>query len=199
MCANWLYAGRIGLGWAHDTFYIACHMFMHSHVYVLSIQYILIYLNCLGLFYFELHTYSQFQWVFLFTLVVSMAPKRKSTWSWNPLRSGASTSSNPTLSHIRFRDEDAQKAFSKNFSRRGIHSECQVILVDFADTNLPDVIHSQGWESLCDVPVTCSSMLIQEFYSNMHGFDFSVPHFFTRVLGTHCCHTANCCECALCP
>ena len=27
-------------------------------------------------------------------------------------------------------------------------------------------------------------MLIQEFYSNMHGFDFSVPLFFTRVRGT---------------
>ena len=28
-------------------------------------------------------------------------------------------------------------------------------------------------------------MLIQEFYSNMHGFDFSVPHFITHVRGTH--------------
>ena len=27
-------------------------------------------------------------------------------------------------------------------------------------------------------------MLIQEFYTNMHGFDFSVPHFLTRVRGT---------------
>ena len=28
-------------------------------------------------------------------------------------------------------------------------------------------------------------MLIQEFYSNMHGFDFSVPHFLTHIRGTH--------------
>ena len=77
-------------------------------------------------------------------LVVSMTPKHKSTLSQNPLRSGASTSSNPTPSHIRFRDEDARKAFLENFSRRGIHSERQVILVDFADTNLPDVIHSRS-------------------------------------------------------
>ena len=27
-------------------------------------------------------------------------------------------------------------------------------------------------------------MIIQEFYSNMHGFDSSVPQFFTLVRGT---------------
>ena len=57
-------------------------------------------------------------------------------------------------------------------------------MADFTDTDLPDVIHSRGWESLCDVPVTCPSVLIQEFYSNMHGLDYSVPLFHTRVWGT---------------
>ena len=66
-------------------------------------------------------------------------------------------------------------------SRRGIHSESQVILSDFADIDLPSVIHSRGWESLCDVPVTCSLVLIQEFYSNMHEINRSVPFFFTRI------------------
>ena len=89
-----------------------------------------------------------------------MAPKRKSIPTRNPLRSGASSSTDPSLSIVRFRDDDAFKAFSENFFRRGIHSECQVILSDFADTNLPSVIHSKGWESLCDVPVTCPLMLI---------------------------------------
>ena len=56
--------------------------------------------------------------------------------------------------------------------------------MDFANTNLPDVIHSRGWESLCDVPITCPSILIQEFYSNMHGLDSSVPFFHTRIQGT---------------
>ena len=37
---------------------------------------------------------------------------------------------------------------------------------------------------MCDVPVTCSSVLIQEFYSNMYGFDFLVPLFSTHVRGT---------------
>ena len=54
--------------------------------------------------------------LFLFTLVVSMAPKRKSTPSQNPLRSGASSSSDPTPSHLRFHDEDARKDSSENFS-----------------------------------------------------------------------------------
>ena len=67
---------------------------------------------------------------------------------------------------------DAQKDFSKNFSQQGVHLERRVILADFADTDLPTVIHSRGWESLCDVPVTCPTILIQEFYFNMHGFEF---------------------------
>ena len=120
----------------------------------------------------------------LFTLVVSMAPKCKSTSSQNPLLSRASSSSNTIHSHIRFRDEDASKDFSENFFGRGVHSERWVILSDFSDTDLPTVIHSRGWELLCDVPVTCPSMLIQEFYSNTHGIDSSVPLFHTRIWGT---------------
>ena len=127
---------------------------------------------------------SFFPFFLLFTLVVSMAPKRKSTSSQNPLRSGPSSSSDPTPFHIQFHDDDARKDFSENFSWWGVHSECQVILVDFAEINLPTVIHNWGWESLCDVLVTCPSMLIQKFYSNIHGFDFSVPLFSTRVRGT---------------
>ena len=120
---------------------------------------------------------SLFLPLFLFTLVMSMAPKCKSTLAQNPLHSGASSSSDPSPSNVRFCDDDAFKAFSKNFSRRGIHSKRQVVLSDFADTDLPSVIHN-------DVSVTCPLVLIQEFYSNMHGIDRSVPLFFTRVRGT---------------
>ena len=122
--------------------------------------------------------------LFLFMSVMSMAPKRKSTPARNPLHPGASSSSDPSPSNVRFCDDDALKAFSENFSRRGIHSERQVVLSDFADTELPCVIHSKGWESLCDILVTCPLMLIQEFYSNMHRIDHFVPLFFTRVRGT---------------
>ena len=112
-----------------------------------------------------------------------MAPKRKSTPARNPFHSNASSSSDPTLSHIRFCDDNAFKEFSENFSRRGTHSELQVILSDFTDTDLPSIIHSRGWESLYDVPVTCPLVLFQEFYSNMHKIDRSVPLFFNRVRG----------------
>ena len=74
-----------------------------------------------------------------------MAPKCKFAPSQNPLRSRASTSSSdPTPSSIRFHDEDAWKDFSENFSWQGVYSECRVILADFVDTNLPNVIHNQG-------------------------------------------------------
>ena len=99
---------------------------------------------------------SLFLPLILFTLVVSMAPKRKSAPSRNSLRSEASSFFYPTPSHIRFCDKDARK----NFSRQGIHSKRQVVLSNFADTDLPSVIYSRGWESLCDVPVTCSLVLI---------------------------------------
>ena len=122
--------------------------------------------------------------LFLFTLVVSMTPKRKFIPTRNSLRSGSSSLSDPSPSNVRFRDDDAFKTFSKNFSRRGIHLECQVVLSNFADTDLASVIHSRGWESLCDVPVICPLVFIQEFYSNMHWIDRSVSLFFTCVRGT---------------
>ena len=115
-----------------------------------------------------------------------MAPKRKSTPSQNPLPSGASSSSipsNPTPSSVKFHDEKAKSDFFENFSRCSIHSKCQVILSNFSDTDLPTVIYSRGWESLCGTPIMCPSVIIQEFYSNMHGFNYSTPLFITCVRG----------------
>ena len=127
---------------------------------------------------FSMHTYSLFNILvifellrtfltiflslplFLFMLVESMTPKRKSTPTWNPLHFGASSSSDSTPLSLRFHDDDAHKAYLENFSRRGVHSEHQVILADFADTNLPTVIYSREWELLCDVSVTCPLVLI---------------------------------------
>ena len=156
MCANWLCAGRIGLGWAHDAISFVYHMFMHSLCIRTLFSIYLLYLNCFGTFLIV----SFFFLSLLFTLVVSMAPKRKSTLSQNPFHFGASSSSDPTPSYLQFHDENARKDFSENFSRRGVHSERLVILADFADIDLPTVIHSRGWESLCDISVTCPSMLI---------------------------------------
>ena len=180
MCAICLCADRFELGWAHDAICFACHMFMHFPCIRTLFSIYLLYLNCLGLFWLSFLSLP----LFMFTLDVSMAPKRKSTPARNPLHFGASLSSDPTPSNIRFRDEDARKAFSENFSKWSVHSELQVILADFADTDLPTAIHSREWESLCDVLVTYPLVLIQEFYSNMHRIDHSVLLFFTHVQGT---------------
>ena len=115
-----------------------------------------IIVNCFGTFLIVSFSLP----LFLFTLIMSMVSKRKSTPARNPLRFRASSSSDFAPLSLRFRDDDAHKAFSENFSRRGVHSKRHVILADFANTDLPTVIHSWEWESLCDVPVTCPLMLI---------------------------------------
>ena len=129
---------------------------LHVHAFPMRISIYLLYLNCFGANLIVSFSLS----LSLFTLVVSMALKRKSIPARNPLHSRASLSSDFAPISLQFRDDDAQKAFSENFSRRSIHSECQVILVDFADIDLPDVIHNRGWESLCDVLITCPLVLI---------------------------------------
>ena len=150
MCAS-----RIGLGWARDVFPFSCHIFIHfscirTFIYLyFDIDLCWCFSACLSLFLSP-----------LLRLVCSMAPKKsKSTPSRNPLRSRAS-SSNSTPSHVKFHDDKARKDFSENFSLRGIHSECQVILSEFSDTDLPTVIYSRAWESLCGNSVTCYSVII---------------------------------------
>ena len=155
----------------------------HIHAYVPSFIFILI-LIVLVLFRMFLSLPLSF-------VSCSMAPKRKSTSSQNPLCSRASSSSDTTPSHIRFHDDKARKDFSKNFSRWGIHSKCRVILSDFSNTDLPTVIYSRGWGSLCDILVTCPSVIIQDFYFNMHRFDTSIPYFFFRIRGTRIVVTPN--------
>ena len=109
---------------------------MHTY----SLFNILVIFDLLGTF---LIVFSFSLSLFLFTLVVSMAPKRKSTPARNPFHSGASSSSDSAPLSLQFSDDDAHRAFSENFSRRGVHSECQVILADFVDIDLPIVIHSR--------------------------------------------------------
>ena len=131
----------IGLDWVEPMMQFLLHVTCSciSHAYVLLF-------NIFDIFetVWDFSDCLSFSPSLLFTLVVSMAPKCKSTPARNPFCLGASSSSDPALSHIRFHDDDAFKAFSENFSRRGIHSEHQVILIDFADTDLPSIIHSRG-------------------------------------------------------
>ena len=122
-----------------------------------------------------------------------MAPKaHKSTPARNPFQGSRSSSSDPPVPlHIQFRDENARKDFSEIFQKRGIHLERQVILLDFTDTPLPAVIQTLGWESLLKRPLRCPIVFIQEFYSNIHGIDTSVPQFATTFRGTRIVVTPN--------
>ena len=153
---NWLYAGRIGLGWAHNAISFACHMYMHFPCICTSFQYS---------YYIELFwSFSNCLFLslplLLVTLVMSMTPKCKSTLAWNPFHSSASSSSDHASLSLHFHNDDAHKTFTKKISWRGIHSKRQVILGHFANTDLPTIIHSQEWESLCDKLITCPLMLI---------------------------------------
>ena len=87
---------------------------MHTY----SLFNILVLFELLGTFFIVFLSFP----LFLFTIVVSLAPKRKSTPARNPLHSGASSSSDSAPLSLWFRDDDAHKAFLKKFSRRGVHS-----------------------------------------------------------------------------
>ena len=137
----------------------------HTHAFSCIRTFIYLYLILIMLVLFCL---SLFLPLFLSVSCI-MAPKRKSTPSQNPLCSKISTSSsNPTPSSVQFRDDKARKDFFEKLSRQGIHSECQVILSDFSNTDLPTIIYNRGWESLCDILVTFPSVITQDFYFNMH-------------------------------
>ena len=140
----------VGLIWAKPmvflSLHVTCSCIFHTYVFVLMLFCVFLSLS-----------------PSLFLLVsCSIAPKRKSTPSQNPLHFGASFSSpsDSTPSHVQFYDDNARKDFSENISRWGIHLERQVVLSNFFDTDLPTIIYSRGWESLCGIPVTCPSMII---------------------------------------
>ena len=74
-----------------------------------------------------------------------MVPKRKSAPIWNHFRSGSSSSDPPVpLLDVRFLDKKAHQDFSKNFSKRGVHPKRHVILSNFEDTSLLNIIHTRG-------------------------------------------------------
>ena len=130
----------VGLDWAEPMMFLLLHtkcscIFMHTYLQF----FIFFYFNvgCVFLlFYLSLSLSLE--------IVCVMAPKCKSTPFQNPFRSRASSSSDPTPSHVWFRDDKVRKDISENFFKRGIHSERQIILLDFPDTNISTVIYSRG-------------------------------------------------------
>ena len=110
----------VGLDWVEPMMILLLHVtcsciFMHTYLTFNIFLYIWTVWDFSECFFLPPHS--------LVDVSTSMAPKRKSASTWNPLRSGASSSSDPTPSSIRFRDEDAWKDFSENFSQRGVHSQ----------------------------------------------------------------------------
>ena len=136
----------VGLNWAEPIMIFLLHVTWSCiiHAYVPFFSLFLVYLLIGAFLFVSLSPPS-------LSNSLHMAPKRKFAPSRNPLRFGTS-SSNPTPLSIWFSDEKARQDFSKNFSKCGIHSKHHVILSDFSDTTLPTVIHSRGWESLCEIP-----------------------------------------------
>ena len=80
----------VGLDWAEPMMQFLLHITCSciSHAYVLYFSIYLLYLNCIG----DSLIVSFFPLSILFTLVVSMAPKRKSTLARNLIHSNASSS-----------------------------------------------------------------------------------------------------------
>ena len=103
----------VGLDWAEPMMQFFCM----SHVHEFSMH-TYSFFNMLAIFEmcWDISDCLSLSFSFLFTLVVSITPKRRSTPSQNPLHFGASFLSDHTPSSIRFRDEDARKDFLKNFS-----------------------------------------------------------------------------------
>ena len=172
----------VGLDWAEPMMFLLLHVtcLCIFHAYVPFFSFFLYY--CwLVLFCFSLSLSLSLS----LSNSLRMAPKCKFAPSQNLLRFEASSSSDPTPSHVRFCDDKACQDFSENISKRGIHSKCHVILLDFSDTDLLTVIHKRGWKSLCEILVSCPSVIIHDFYSNMHRFDYSIPHFLTFIWDLH--------------
>ena len=86
---------------------------MHFPMHTFSTFQYTCYLNCFGAFLIV----SFFPLSILFTLVVSMEFKRKSTPARNPLHFSASTPSNHAPLSLHFRNDDAHKAFIEKFSQ----------------------------------------------------------------------------------
>ena len=166
VCLNIGNCVLLGLDWVEPMmqFFLARHMFMHiSCIRTLSFLYICTFL---WLCFLSLSLFLSDR--------LCMAPKCKSTPIRYPFHSGSSSSGLPP-NHDWFCDENAHQDFSENVSKRGVHSERHVILLDFSNTHLLDVIHTREWESLCEIPLRCPTVFIQKFYSIMHGIDTSVP------------------------
>ena len=106
----------VGLDWTEPMLflllYITCScIFMHTFFTFFRLLY--------NELFWDFSDYLFLPHLFLSLVYVScvIALERKFASSRNTLHSEASTSSDPTPSHVRFRDEKAKMDFFENFSR----------------------------------------------------------------------------------
>ena len=151
-------------------------MFMHYHALHVSFSSFLcliFYCDSVSLFSLSLSLSLSFS-----LLIITL---KKSVSSKNPIRHSSSSS---FYDSVRFHNEKARDVFFENFSDWAIHLKRWVILSDFPKTPLLGAFSFRGWGSLCEKPSRCPDVFIQEFYSNMHVIDSSVPRFNTVFHGT---------------
>ena len=183
MCAIYvelLCAIRFGLDWTHDIF-LACMSHVHAFSSIRTLISLYSYiLMCLVLFYVSLFLPLSF-----FQLVASWYLNE------NPLHSSTFV----ILGHLflltlhllmySFVMIKLERNFRRTFVEEAfIWNAKSSYRIRGWGLGL-GVIHSRGWGSLCDISVTCPSVIIHKFYSNMHRINTSVPHFFFHVRGTH--------------
>ena len=136
----------VGLDWAEPLMLFLLHVTWSCifHAYVPFFSFFLVFL-LIGSFLPLSLSLSLSLSRIVYAWHPSLNPLRPRTLSsQNPFCSGASSFSDSTPLHIRSCDEKAHQDFSENFFKRGIHSKCHVILLDFSDTDLPTVINSRG-------------------------------------------------------
>ena len=174
--------------------HVTCSCILHAYVFLFTYSYYCElfwdFSDCLFL------SPSLSLLLFLFTLVISIAPKCKSTPARNPLRSRASSSSDSTPLSLWFRDDDAHKAFSENFSRWGVFGTPSHF--SGLHRHWPSHCHSQ---SGMGVTVWCLGHLSFHAYPRVllqHARDwsFSASFLHSRSRYAHSCHTVTCCGCA---
>ena len=133
MCAISLCVVRIGLGWAHDelTLHVTCSCIFPC--ICTSFHIFLLLWTVLELFWLSL----SFPFLFLFTLVVSMAPKHKSTPARNPLHSGASSSSDHAPLSLHFRNMMPTRHLWKTFLDKAFNQNVKSSWVIFLTPTFP--------------------------------------------------------------
>ena len=142
-----------------------------SHAYILSFQY-----TC-----FIWIAWDFFDCLSFFPPLSVYEPKRKSTPARNPLHSGASSSSDSAPLSLRFHNDDAHKAFSENFSRRGVHyaksyrrtSLTLTFPLSFIVGNGSHCVTFQSLVLLClfrSFTTTCTRLIVQ-YLSSLLAFE----------------------------